>query len=154
MRHHVIIFSPDFVRGNILVRRIARENVEVTLHDSLAATWAAIQDRPPTVVVFDSTGSMAGEVRSLPAFAGRLSPDISLLVLGGNAQDLTTVDCACRIQALPGVIDPEAIATLVRDECARETNPASHPPAAPGTPKQTVEAVNLEEDLVAFLKLG
>jgi hypothetical protein len=153
MRQNVIVFSSDFVRGNILIRRIAREDVLATLHDNLAAVRTAMREHPPRVVVFDSTGSMAGEVRSLPAFAESLTQDTLLLVLGGNADELAAFSCACRTEALPGVIDPEAVAALIRDECLKAPGRKQHTLESGEAKAPMTQPLNLEEDLVAFLKL-
>ncbi|WP_173080325.1 hypothetical protein [Fundidesulfovibrio magnetotacticus] len=155
---HVAVFSPDFVRGNVLLRRIARDNADAALHDALTPLRKSLRDARPRVVVFDASAASPGELRALPELCHELPPGCEVVVLGALPEGFGLPEMRGVAAVLPGALDPEAVALAVSHVCARPA-PTARPPEAAEPPSTGTEQLRdapvreIEADLLAFLKL-
>jgi DNA-binding NtrC family response regulator len=110
----VLIYSPDNIRGKIILKTIHLENIDAVLCSSYAAIGYAVLKREPDVIIFDTKNNFQEELDFLKMLPEKLPhttriilaepQDISFLKYTDLGDDLFT----------PEPFHPEFILSLVK----------------------------------------
>ncbi|MCP4691095.1 MAG: hypothetical protein GY859_23805, partial [Desulfobacterales bacterium] len=126
MTPYVSVYSPNAIRGEIIVKSLMTEGVETRLHTDPFQAEEALKETSSPVIVLDVAKNFASEAGLLRSVAFHL-PERTFIIIAhpANIKTLENLELP-RAFIIPGHVDPRRILSIVKESLQeRENTPES-----------------------------